>query len=42
MKILKDGSEKMLTVALQTLDNVRTKMGINYFKDKSFIDKYTN
>lgn len=41
MQILKNGSDKMLNVALQTLDKVRTNMGINYFKDKSFIDKYT-
>ena len=42
MQILKSGSDKMLQVAQSTLDNVRTKMGINYFNDQNFTNKYLN
>ena len=41
MQILKQGSEKMLEVASKTLDRVKTSMGINYFTDKTFTDKYS-
>ncbi len=40
MEILKQGSDKMLQIALNTLNRVKTNMGINYFNDNSFFENY--
>jgi len=38
--ILKDGAAKARVVTDEVLDNVRSAIGINYFKDQSFRDTY--
>ncbi|MBR5599510.1 MAG: tryptophan--tRNA ligase, partial [Alphaproteobacteria bacterium] len=37
--MLKIGSQKAREVAVQTLDEVKSAMGINYFKDNDFLNK---
>ena len=39
-QILKEGTEKARETAAQTMDEMKTAMKINYFKDSSFLDNF--
>ena len=39
-QVLKEGTEKARETAAQTMDEMKTAMKINYFKDSSFLDNF--
>ena len=40
IEILKKGTQRAIEVSNETVSEIRNAIGINYFNDKTFIDKF--